>query len=136
MALKAGISWHLGPEKLDEAYITFTSDAKDRATRPDREWVDNSGEYLPYRTVLDSFLNQVGGKDYPSVKLSLYLKDSHSEDLLQMCDLLLGATKMALVAGSQSKVKTELWRMVQHCCKDLKQPARNQRYGLYRKFNL
>lgn len=136
MALKAGISWHLGPENLDEVHITFISDARDRATRPDREWVDNFGEYLPYRAELDSFLSQMEEKNYPSVKLNLHLEDSHSEDLLQLCDLLLGATQMALVAGSQRKVKVELGRMVQQWCEDLKQPHWNQRHGLYRKFNL
>lgn len=136
MALKAGIAWHLGPKKLDKVYIIFISDAKDRATRPDREWVDNFDKYLPYRAELDSLLSQMEGKDYLSVKLNLHLEDSHSEDLLQLCDLLLGATQMALVAGSSRKVKVELGRIVQRWCEDLKQPHWNQRYGLFRKFNL
>ncbi|MGQ9859514.1 MAG: hypothetical protein ACUVS3_12625 [Thermodesulfobacteriota bacterium] len=48
MALKAGIAWHLGPKGLDEVHITFVSDKKDRATRPDHKWRDNFEDYIPY----------------------------------------------------------------------------------------
>lgn len=136
MALKAGIAWHLGPKQLDEVDIHFVSDAKDRATRPDQKWVDNFESYIPYRAQLDSLFAQIGGKNYPYVHLDLLFQDSAREDLLQLCDLLLGATQMALVAGSQRAVKVELGRMIVRWCEDLKRPPWEQWLGLHRKVNL
>jgi hypothetical protein len=92
MALKAGIAWHLGPQRLDELSIHFVSDAKDRASRPGQRMIENFENYLPYRTELDAFLNHAGNRSYPWVNLELSLQDSASDDLLQLCDLLLGAT--------------------------------------------
>lgn len=92
MALKAGIAWHLRPLNLDALTIHFVSDAKDRVSRPGHEMVDNFEAYLPYRAELDSFLAQAGGRSYPQVTMRLELCDSSKEDLLQLTDLLLGAT--------------------------------------------
>ncbi|MGQ9694956.1 MAG: hypothetical protein ACUVWV_09450 [Thermodesulfobacteriota bacterium] len=136
MAIKAGIFWHLGPKNLDQVHITFISHAKDRATLPDQKWRDNFEEYLPYRAELDSFLSQIEGKNYPSISLDIHLEQSDQEDLLQLYDLLLGTTQMALVVGSHHKVKVEFGRMVQRWCKDLKQSPGKQQLSLYRKFNL
>ncbi|HWP36309.1 MAG TPA: hypothetical protein VNL18_02030 [Gemmatimonadales bacterium] len=134
MALKAAIAWHLGPQKLDAVTVHFISDAKDRATRPDRDWTDNFESYLPYRAELDSFLSE--SATYPLVKMDLELRASAQEDLLQLCDLLLGATQMALVAGSSRPTKRELGEIVVRWCRDLQQPPWKQQFGLYRKFNL
>lgn len=136
MALKAGIAWHLGPQQLDSLKISFLSDAKDRASRPDRQWIDNFEEYLPYRAELDAFLSQAEGRPYPSVSLDLTLPSSASDDLLQFCDLMLGATQMALVAGSSRRTKRELGQMIVRWCRDLEQPPWKQQFGLHRKFNL
>jgi hypothetical protein len=54
MALKAGIAWHLGPMSLDHLTVHFISDARDRVSRPDREWVDNFESYLPYLVTFQS----------------------------------------------------------------------------------
>jgi hypothetical protein len=67
MALKAAIGWFLGPENWDSVAITFVSDPKNRMRRPDQGWVDNFGEYLPYRAQLDAYLSWTQGKRYPSV---------------------------------------------------------------------
>jgi hypothetical protein len=136
MALKAGVAWHLGPSNLDKLTIHFVSDAKDRASRPDGEWTDNFEAYLPYRAELDAFLSQFGGRPYPSVSLDLTLRDSGSDDVLQLCDLMLGATQMALVAGSSRPTKRELGEMVVRWCRDLQQPPWKQQFQLHRKFNL
>jgi len=136
MALKAGIAWHLGPSNLDELTIHFVSDAKDRASRPDGQWSDNFETYLPYRAELDAFLSQSGGRRYARVSLNLTLRDSQSDDLLQLCDLMLGATQMALVAGSSRPTKRELGEMVVRWCRDLQQPPWKQQFQLHRKFNL
>jgi hypothetical protein len=135
MALKAGIRWFLGLESLDSVTITFVSDAKDRMSRPEQGWIDNFESYLPYRAKLDAFLSREEGKPYPSVSLKLQLQDSAACDLLQLCDVLLGATQMALVAGSHQPTKRELGAMVVRWCRDLQEPPRKQQFGLYRKFS-
>jgi len=136
MALKAGIRWFLGPEGWDSVTITFVSDAKDRMSRPEQGWIDNFETYLPYRAELDAFLSREEGKPYPRARLELQLQDSGACDLLQLCDVLLGATQMALVAGSHQPTKRELGAMVVRWCRDLQQPPWKQQFGLYRKFNL
>lgn len=135
MALKAGITWHLGPQQLDELSIHFVSDAKERASRPNRGLIDNFESYLPYRAELDAFLNQANNRSYPSVSIDLALEESASEDLLQLCDLLLGATQSALVAGSSWPTKRELGEFIVRWCKDLCHPPWRQKLGLHRKFN-
>jgi len=136
MALKAGVAWHLGASNLDELTIHFVSDAKDRASRPDRQWTDNFEDYLPYRAELDAFLSQSGGRRYPSVRLDVTLRDSGSDELLQLCDLMLGATQMALVAGSSRPTKRELGEAVVRWCRDLQQPPWKQQFQLHRNFSL
>ena len=136
MALKAGIAWFLVPENWDEVKIFFVSDAKDRLSRPDEGWEDNFDQYLPYRATLDAFLSQGEGKPYPTVNLRLKLLDSAREDLLQLCDLLLGATQMALVAGSTRPTKKELGKMVVRWCEDLRRTWREQKLNLFRKYDL
>lgn len=136
MALKAGIAWHLGPRELDQLTIKFVSDEKDRASRPDKGMIDNFEEYLPYRAELDSFITQSQGKKFPSVHLELQLKDSSSEDLLQFTDLLLGATQMALVAGSNRPAKRELAKFLVRWYQDTKLPPWEQELGLHRKFSV
>lgn len=136
MALKAGIAWHLGPQELDDLSIEFVSDQKERATRPDQGLIDNFDSYLPYRAELDAFLSRQGNRSYPEVSLELTLKDSADDDVLQLCDLLLGATQMALVGASSRRTKRELGATVARWCKDLRRPPWQQGLGLHRKFNL
>lgn len=136
MALKAGIAWHLVPLRLDKLTIHVISDAKDRQSRPDKGFADNFENYIPYRAELDAFWSRSEGKPYPSVQCELELRDSANEELLQFCDVLLGATQMALVAGSNRATKRELGQMVARWCGDLRRPLREQTYGLHRKFNL
>jgi len=136
MALKAGISWFLVPQDYDEVKITFISDAKDRHSRPDKGMVDNFEEYILYRALLDSFLSWEKGKKYPSVNLNLKLEDSENNDLLQLCDLLLGATQMAIVGEASRPTKRELGSMIIKWCEDLQNPPWEQKYKLHRKFNL
>ncbi len=136
MALKAGIAWFLSPENLDEVEITLVSDAKDRMSRPDQGWIDNFERYIPFRAELDALLGKLEGKPYPGVKLDLRLDDSANNDLLQFCDLLLGAVQEALVAGSFRPTKRELGEMIVRWYLDLQQPTRKQQFGLHRKFNL
>lgn len=136
MALKAGIAWHLGPKNYDRLNLTFVSDAKDRSTRPDRGDVDNFEDYIPYRAEMDAFLSRVKGKKSPYVQVRLELRDSAIDDLLQLADLLLGATQEALVAGSTRETKQELGKMVLRWYRDLKQEPWRQEYQLLRKFNL
>jgi hypothetical protein len=136
MALKVGITWHLGPQRWDELSIHFVSDAKDRASRLDQGMIDNFENYLPYRVELDAFLNQADKRYYPWVTLQLSLQDSASDDLLQLCDLLLGATQTALVVGASRPTKRELGEMVVRWCEDLRRPPWQQEFKLHRKFNL
>lgn len=136
MALKAGISWHLGQRDLDRLLIRFVSDEKERQSRPDKRWQDNFEEYLQYRAELDAFISQSAGKNYPLVSVDLRPCDSASEDLLQLTDLLLGATQEALVANASRETKQELGRMVLRWCEDLKKSPGNQRYGFHRRLNI
>jgi len=105
-------------------------------SQPNHGWVDNFDSYLPYRAEIDAFLSKSQGKPYPSVTLSLKLQDSKDEDLIQLCDLLLGAVQMALVAGSTRTTKKELGRIVARWCIDLRSPPWEQKLGLHRKFNV
>jgi len=118
MALKAGIRWFLGPENWESVTITFVSDEKDRMSRPDQRWVDNFENYLPYRAALDAYLSQREGRPYPSVTAKLMLQNSAESDLLQLCDVLLGATQMALVGSSSRATRQELGQMVVRWCRD------------------
>jgi len=136
MALKAGISWFLVPQDYDEVEITFISDAKDRLSRPDEGMIDNFEEYIPYRALLDSFLSWKKGKKYPFIRLNLKLEDSKNNDLLQLCDLLLGAIQTAIVGEASRPTKRELGSMIVQWCKDLHNPPWEQEYKLHRKFNL
>lgn len=135
MALKAGIAWHIGSQEYDHLNIEFVSDAKNRATRPSQDKVDNFEEYLPYRAELDSFLSQSGGKQFPDVSVTVQLEDSAKNDLLQFTDLLLGACQMALVAASSRPVKRSLGELVVRWCEDLKLKPREQSFGLHRRFS-
>ncbi|MCI4463281.1 MAG: DUF3800 domain-containing protein [Caldisericum sp.] len=120
MALKGAIAWLLGPENLDELSIVFISDAKFRMRRPEEGWIDNFEEYIPYRAQLDSYLNRLEGKKYPIVKIErLEIEDSSKNILLQFCDVLLGATQMAIVARSTKETKIKLGKMIVKWHKDL-----------------
>lgn len=137
MGLKAGIAWHLVPQKLDKLTIRFISDAKDRASRPDQGMVDNFDDYLPYRAQLDAFYAQMEGKKYPELIMEpVNLVDSAAEDLLQLTDVLLGATQIALLAGSTRPTKRRLGELIVRWCEDLRKPPWEQNLGLHRKFNL
>jgi len=137
MALKAGIVWHLGPYAYEEVELFFVSDAKDRASRPDQDIVDNFEEYIPYRADLDSFLAKLKGKRYPKLEMGpVQLRDSAKDELLQLTDLLLGATQEALVARSTKPTKLELGHMVCAWCRDLQNKPWEQNYKMHRKFSL
>lgn len=136
MALKAAVAWHLGSQELDYLQIHFVSDAKNRRTRPNQGMTDNFEEYIPYRAELDAFLAKTEGKPYPSLKVGLELKNSADEDLLQLCDVILGATQTALVGKAQKETKRKLARYIVRWCKDLKEPPWKQSLNLYRKFNV
>ncbi len=136
MALKAGIAWHIGPEKLDRINITFVSDAKDRATMPDRNMVDNFEDYLPHRAKLDSRRSQSIGRTFPAVQMRIELRDSASDDLLQLTDLLLGAVQMALVAKSSRPVKRKLGKLVVQWHEDCHRPPLKRQYRLHGPFDL
>lgn len=135
-ALKAAIVWHLDRQELDELYIHFVSDAKERTSRPGREMMDNFETYIPYRAELDAFLAQAKGRSYPNVQLTLELKNSAEEDLIQLCDVLLGATQMALIKGSHRETKHELAKYIIRWYEDLQRPKRQQSLDLYQKFNV
>ncbi|MCD6463472.1 MAG: DUF3800 domain-containing protein [Thermotogae bacterium] len=136
MALKAGISWFLGSQKFKEVHINFVSDAKDRSTRPDKGMIDNFEDYIPYRAVLDSYLSKLGGKNYPNVIVDLKLENSASNDLLQLCDLMLGATQAALTGNSKRKTKKELGRKIVRWHEDTQKPPWDQEYKFHRKFSI
>jgi len=136
MALRSGIAWHLGPRGFDELKLTFVSDAKDRASRPDRDTIDNFEDYIPYRAQLDSFLAQASGKAYPRVSTKLELRDSAEDDLLQLTDLLLGATQEALVGSCSRRTKRHLGQIVASWCRELKKPPWEQNPRMHRRFDL
>lgn len=136
MALKAGISWHISPLSFNEMEIEFVSDKKDRCTRPDKDLLDNFEQYLPYRVQLDSFLNQYKHFVYPTIKkISISLEDSKTNDLIQLCDILLGATQSALVGKANRDIKLELGREILSWYYDLLSEPWNQKLKLHRKVN-
>ena len=137
LALKGAIAWLLGPENLDKLSIVFVSDAKFRMSRPEEGWIDNFEKYIPYRAQLDSYLSRLEGKKYPFVKIEkLETEDSSRNILLQFCDILLGATQTAIVAGSTKKTKRRLGQVIVKWHKDLFLPPREQTFNLQRKFHL
>ncbi|MDI6698282.1 MAG: hypothetical protein QME85_05030 [Candidatus Saccharicenans sp.] len=136
MALKGAIAWHITPLNLDEVFIKFISDAKDRCTRPEQGMVDNFESYIPYRAELDSYLAKITKKRYPLVRIELELKDSSRENGLQFTDLLLGATQMALIGKSGREVKREIGKYILDWFNDIKKPPWKQQYGMHRKFNI
>lgn len=136
MALKAAVSWHLGPQELDDLHIHFVSDAKDRKSRPDRGITDNFEEYIPYRAELDAFLAQAEGRSYPAVRLRLELKNSAEEDLLQLCDVLLGATQAALVGDSRRETKRELAKYIVRWCNSSRNLQRQRPFCLSKNFDV
>ncbi|GBD26187.1 hypothetical protein HRbin30_01517 [bacterium HR30] len=138
MAIKAGISYLLAPLGYDEITLTVVSDGKERKSRPGQGIVDNFESYLPYRVELDNFLAQRSNeRPYPNVCMKpVQIITSTSSDLLQLTDLLLGATQAALVGTSKRLVKQELGRMVVSWYQDLQRPPWEQRLKMHRRFNL
>ncbi|GIV23757.1 MAG: hypothetical protein KatS3mg025_1416 [Bacteroidia bacterium] len=137
MAIKAGISYFLAPLGYHELELTVFSDEKERKSRPDQNMVDNFEDYLVYRVELDTFLRQVLDPHYPTVAMKpVQTINSAKDDLLQLTDLLLGATQVALSGKSQRLVKRELGSMVVSWYLDLKKRPSEQAYKMHRKFNL
>lgn len=138
MAIKAGISYLLAPLPYEEVELTVISDGKDRKSRPEQGVVDNFEQYLPDRVEADNLVAQLGGnKKIPWVRMSpVQTISSASSDLLQLTDLLLGATQAALSGISKRPVKQELGRMVLSWYQDLQKPPWKQEYKMHRKFNL
>ncbi len=137
MAIKAGISYFLVPLGYHELELTVVSDGKDRRSRPEQNMVDNFEDYLPYRVELDSFLRQMQDPHYPTVVMKpVQTSNSAKDDLLQLTDLLLGATQVALSGKSQRPVKRELGRIVVSWYLDLKKEPWKQEYKMHRKFNI
>lgn len=138
MAIKAGISWMLVPYGFDEITLTLISDGKDRKSRPDEGLVDNFETYIPYRVEMDnldrrSFQNQY----YPSVTMKLVeTTPSDQDDILQLTDILLGATQSALVKSSTRPTKEYLASRISAWYQDLQKPPKQQFYGMHRKFSL
>ena len=117
--------------------LTIVSDAKERKSRPDQGIMDNFESYLPYRVELDAFLGQQTGKNYPFVNVkAVQLFDSADSDLLQLVDLLLGALQNAVIAGARRETKRVLSQIVADWYQDVQRPPWEQKYGMYRKFNV
>ncbi|MCS7177631.1 MAG: DUF3800 domain-containing protein [Candidatus Kapabacteria bacterium] len=138
MAIKAGISYLLAPLDYDDITLTVVSDGKDRKSRPEQKLVDNFEAYLPYRVELDNWVKQLTtNRPYPTVRMNpVQTIDSAASDLLQLTDILLGATQAALMGISNRPVKQELGRMVARWYQDLQEPLWQQAYGMHRKFNI
>jgi hypothetical protein len=137
MAIKAGISYLLAPLGYHELELTVVSDGKDRKSRPEQNVVDNFEGYLPYRVELDNSRQQALDPHYPTVAMNpVQTINSAEDDLLQLTDLLLGATQVALSGKSQRPVKRELGRMVVSWYLDLKKEPWKQEYKMHRKFNI
>jgi hypothetical protein len=138
MAIKAGVSYMLAPMGLDEIQLTVKSDAKDRKSRPDRGLVDNFEDYIPYRVELDNFhARESRYGAYPKVFVTdVCPADSKKSDLLQLTDLLLGATQAALTGGAHRPTKLKLGTMIVSWYEDLQKPPWDQKLGMHRKFNL
>lgn len=137
MAIKAAVAWHLGPLKLDRVVLRIVSDAKDRKSQPDQGMVDNFDNYVPWRVETDAERAKQGGSNYPAVSVAhLDLQHSADDDLLQLLDILLGATQEALVGGATRPTKRKLGQRVVRWIEDLRKPPWEQNLGLHRKFNV
>jgi len=130
MAIKSGIAWHLLPSGFDRV--------KDRKTSPDRQLVDNFQSYLPRRVESDIKSARHGsGHGYPEVFMQpVQLIDSQSDDLLQLIDLILGASQEALVCGASRRTKMALGQMVARWHTDTRKEPWKQRYAMHRRFSL
>jgi len=138
MAIKAAVSYMLAPMGLDKIELTVESDAKYRKSRPDRGLVDNFEDYVPYRVELDNFVareSRYGA--YPKVRVTdVCPADSKGSELLQLTDLLLGATQAALTGCAHRPTKRTLGKMIVSWYEDLQKPPWEQKLGMHRKFNL
>lgn len=137
MAIKAGISFLLAPLNYDEIEITIISDGKNRKTKPEQNVVDNFEDYIPYRVELDNELSRWNVRSLPKVRVKpILVANSNQCDLLQLTDLLLGATQAALTGIAQRPTKRKLGQMVSQWYQDLQKPPWEQTYKMYRKLNL
>ena len=134
MAIKSGIAWHLNHIRAGERIeIHLLSDAMNRASSPDQDMIDNFQDYIPFR--IEREMKEEA--QYPDVKIvSLKLIESRNDDLMQLTDLLLGATQMALVAQSKRDVKVALGQVVLAWFEDLSKEPWNQKFGMHRKVSL
>jgi hypothetical protein len=137
MAIKAGISWHLLPYAYDQIELTIISDGKDRKSNPDQGLVDNFESYIPYRVSLDTLVKQNSGiQKYPDVNVkSVRTPSSHTDDILQLTDLILGAFQSGLVDSSKKPTKSYVAKAVAAWYQDLQFPPWKQTFKMHRKFN-
>jgi len=136
MVLKGGIAWHLDLFEYTEVEITFVTDAKNRASRPDSGMIDNFEDYIPYRAEMDALVSSIRGKRYPTVRMNpIVPATSSSDDILQFTDLLLGACQETLTARSIRQTKRQLGLMISRWCQDLMKEPWKQELKLHRKFS-
>lgn len=113
MAVKAAVGTHLVRRKLERVELRMVSDEKNRKSRPDQQMVDNFEQYLPWRIERDVGQAYEQGRKYPKIRVAqLSCCNSKHEDLLQLLDVLLGATQEALVGGSSRPTKRWLGQKV------------------------
>lgn len=138
MAIKAGISWMLAPYGFDQIVLTLVSDGKDRKSSPDQGLIDNFESYIPYRVEMDSLVKRLfENQSYPFVTMNpVRIVRSDQDDLLQLTDILLGATQSALVKSSIRPTKIYLASRITAWYQDLQKPQKQQFYRMHRKFDL
>lgn len=137
-ALKTGIAWHIGPEKLDELKLKIVFDRHDLPARSKTGYDDNYATYVGPRLEEEiSSARLSGKKGYPNLKVATVTAEDSADSLpLQLTDLLLGAVSQAVTHGSAQVVKSALGLAATHWCMDVSQSPWLQELGMYRKLNL
>lgn len=137
-AIKSGIAWHIGPDRLQELELKIVYDRHDIPDRSKTGYDDNYATYVgPRLEQAIATARLSGNHGYPSLRVATVIAEDSANSLpLQLTDLLLGAVSQAVTHGSAQAVKSSLGLAATHWCMDVGQSPWLQQLGMYRQLNL
>lgn len=153
MALVSAIAWQL--HKVRKLVFQVYSDEKCRGARSTEmthllstDW-DNFESYIPYSVAQDVAVREsLSNKRYPSIRplgdvitidprrLAPSASLPRKAELIQLADLLLGATAEAIVALSGQPTKIDLAMTVANWIADTRKEPWRQQFHLHRRFSV
>ena len=145
IAIHSSIKWNFAASKHIKLF--FFSDEKTR--RPgsrlgDGKTTDNFEEYIVRQLQFDLNKNKrspVIDLDSPIQTIDIPACQDKSnikaeEEMLQLCDLLLGSVYSAITASSTAETKTYLGKQIAQLILDTRKEPWKQQYGLHRRLNV